>query len=488
MSSNDGLKFHVTTFSSTNNERLYITRSTWHSIQKKFIRKKIHSNCLQPNIIFNRWQPPIGVYKLCPKRSSIRPLFVSVHQPSDQRNLNIIFKFLKQLHNTEYGLTNFKEEWTSIIRHKNDSNIEKLHIVSSDVVDAFGSIIQSRLYDIIQLLCEKLPNQLMLKQYGVKSKNYVYNGSVCYIEYFSGPHLQLPIALERLFERPYTNDSNCKVVLKSWLLNKIRNYIFHQRVKIRTKIYIIGKGVVQGAILSPILSDIYYNFILHKHMSIFINCGKIIRYVDDILYVTENENFAEQFLQLTKTGIQQYNCYFQESKTQCNKTTNSISYIGYRINCHTLEIVPKYQNTDISCSMSLSLKNNKTLIEALKQRLHNTATLKLSKFVLNNAINSKTTIKNILHKACLRQASRACILIKEIPVYKRKNVQDIRRIIKSSNYKIARNITKYFLTFEGKMSTWNLSAWNTDILRMLWKSYKNVIKKDKVLRKYFHFS
>lgn len=63
---------------------------------------------------------------------------------------------------------------------------------------------------------------------------------------------------------------------------------------VRDKNYIIAKGIVQGTMLSPILSDIYYNFVLHKEMATFLKAGEIIRYMDDILYVTEDEIFAQQ--------------------------------------------------------------------------------------------------------------------------------------------------------------------------------------------------
>lgn len=51
---------------------------------------------------------------------------------------------------------------------------------------------------------------------------------------------------------------------------------------------------MQGTMLSPILSDIYYTFVLNKEMSIFLNSGTITRYMDDILYTTENEVLAKQ--------------------------------------------------------------------------------------------------------------------------------------------------------------------------------------------------
>ena len=55
------------------------------------------------------------------------------------------------------------------------------------------------------------------------------------------------------------------------------------------KINVITKGVVQASIISSILSDIYYNFILHKATNLAI--GTVIKYVNDILYITVSETY-----------------------------------------------------------------------------------------------------------------------------------------------------------------------------------------------------
>lgn len=167
------------TLASKNNERLYIMRSTWNSIQRKFIKKGKRSNTLQPDINCKGWKPPIGRYVLIPKNSDVRPIFkpeyvkpryviklylnmsmlfhilerilikklCSRYYTIDDKNpetnhLNLIFKFLKQLHTTIYGNTNFGNEWESIVHHKHNEGTTRLYFVSCDVTNAFGSIIQ----------------------------------------------------------------------------------------------------------------------------------------------------------------------------------------------------------------------------------------------------------------------------------------------------------------------------------------------------------
>ncbi|XP_076665848.1 telomerase reverse transcriptase [Andrena cerasifolii] len=483
------IQFHVTSLSTSNNERLYIARSDWYRVQKKFIKKKIHSNALQPNVEYNQWSPPIGIYKLLPKHSSVRPIFMPQYKTDVQNDLYIVFKFLKQLHITEYQSPNFQEDWKRTIQYKQNSKSEKLHFVSCDVIDAFGSIVQGQLYDIIESFCRKLPETLVLRFYAVKNERRMNFDTLCYKQYFSDPNLLLPLRPGTLYSCISHKQSQC--VQKSWLLERIWRCIFSQRVQIRKKIYTVGKGLVQGTMLSPILSEIYYNFVLNKEMSVFLNSGNVIRYVDDILYGTGNEMLAKQFLQLTKTGIPQYNCRFNELKTQsniaCNGNTamNSITYIGYKINCDTLEVEPADVTTDIRYLISFFSKQDVTPLELFRKRLCNVTRLKLTKVVLDRAINSKTTIIKILEKTCLMQAKRARILIQELFNDVHKNIKNIVKIIKLSNKKIARHVIKILLKSEEDMKESGVRAWNKKILWILWMSYKKVFKNYNILGTYF---
>ncbi|KAF3421405.1 hypothetical protein E2986_07580 [Frieseomelitta varia] len=473
--------FHMTA-SKSNNERLYIMRSTWNLVQKKFIKKRIRSKILQPDIKYNEWKPPIGIYTLFPKQSDVRPIF----KPENIKSicLNVVFKFLKQLHITKYGVTNFEQKWKSIVQYK-CNEATNLYFVCCDVANAFGSIIQEELYNIIQSLCKDLPENLMFKYYAVKSKQ---AKEVCYKQYFSDPSLLLPLAPNVLYS---DTCKNWQQIRKTWLLEQISKFIFCQRVKINKKVYVITKGVVQGSPISPILSDIYYNFILHKEMSAYLNAGEIIKYMDDILYVTKNETFAKQFLQSTRKGIPQYNCYFKVSKTQsniiCNETiaVNNIIYIGYKINCTTLEVEYKRSQKHL-CSMKFLKKNDLPPLIILRKQLNNVACLRLSKFILNRTINSKMTIIRKIRKICLLQAKRACTLIKELFDSNLRNVRGILLVIQETNERIARHIIKIFLIGKrGIINKLSFHRWNHKILHILWMSYVTVFMKDKILQPKF---
>lgn len=73
------------------------------------------------------------------------------------------------------------------------------------------------------------------------------------------------------------------------------------------------------------------------------------------------------------------------------------------------------------------------------------ASLKLSKFILDNTINSKPTIMKIFQKTCLLQANRAYVLIQELFDNVQENVEDILRIIRTNNMKVAKHIIRMIL-------------------------------------------
>jgi len=58
------------------------------------------------------------------------------------------------------------------------------------------------------------------------------------------------------------------------------------------RIYSIKLGVPQGAPVSSILSDIYYQHMIKEIFSEYADNGLLSTYVDDILYITENEHYA----------------------------------------------------------------------------------------------------------------------------------------------------------------------------------------------------
>lgn len=51
-------------------------------------------------------------------------------------------------------------------------------------------------------------------------------------------------------------------------------------------------GVPQGTRVSPILSEIYYRHMINEMFRDYADKGCLCMYVDDLLYITESEEYA----------------------------------------------------------------------------------------------------------------------------------------------------------------------------------------------------
>lgn len=88
------------------------------------------------------------------------------------------------------------------------------------------------------------------------------------------------------------------------------------------------------------------------------------------MYFINHSVLWNRFLELTKKGIPQYNCYFKQSKTQSNLISDrnkivkkNIIYIGYKINCNTLEIGLKRSDTALCHSISFLKPSKSSLLK-----------------------------------------------------------------------------------------------------------------------------
>ncbi|XP_017882810.2 telomerase reverse transcriptase-like isoform X2 [Ceratina calcarata] len=428
--------FHITIHNNT--ERLFIIRSDWNRIQRNFLQKKMRTNALKVNNVSSSCLP-IGIYKLIPKFSNVRPILKTEKSKEFVQQKTLIMNFLKQLYVTKFGVNDFEKKWKSVVESRRN---KKTYMVYCDVVDAFGSIIQELLFEMVRWLSKDLPEKLTLKMYAVKSRQQT-RITTCYKQYCCHPDLALPFAPGTF----YSVSGGSSWVRKSMLIENISKCIFEQLIKIKGKTYTLRKGVAQGAVLSPILSDIYYSFILNEELAVFSREGELLKYVDDILYLTDNEDFAKQFLEVTKRGLPRYNCYFKQAKTQTNvpydgrAAADSILYIGYKIDCLSLGLEPNY--TEIKFTYSMYSKKMSDPIQILDSRLKNFTVLKLRKIVLQDTIKKQNILFSILERSFSVQAKRArYLLIQLFGSRVQENVTTIFDIIKYTNELIARFVIR----------------------------------------------
>ncbi|XP_018339322.1 PREDICTED: telomerase reverse transcriptase-like isoform X2 [Trachymyrmex septentrionalis] len=280
---------------------VYIIKDDWCNMQNEYIKEKEKSGSLVPYMTSNK-KRITGTYKFIPSSSGLRPLYLT--------------KFLQQLYITYFNengiptIAGCKHAIRSFLTPRSENH---LYFVQCDIKDAFGSILQEKLYNIIHMYCRELEGyiavQLCTLNKPKKRRNKIYKYTVQIIS----NHLKKLISkhIDPSIEKP-------KILKKIWVTSKLYELIFQQKVKLNGQIRSIKAGVPQGLSVSSILSDIYYQHMINDILSEYTNNGLLVKYVDDMLYFTENEHHAAKFLEIIGNGIPEYGVKFNPHKTRTN--------------------------------------------------------------------------------------------------------------------------------------------------------------------------
>ncbi|XP_047365033.1 telomerase reverse transcriptase-like isoform X2 [Vespa velutina] len=489
--------FFVTVHPAAIGKRLYIKNGKWKTIRKHFVKDRINKKVFI-NVFENKWLSPKSEFRLFLKHSGLRPIAKTSYTSKEEDHMTILLKFLRQLCVTHYGLSSmsqFRDKYKAIVYKRNNYDCNKMWLVSCDIDDAFSSIRLDKLNNIIKILCENLPNKLGLKWMAflpIKSKT----GNLRFEQYFVDLYVALPIGTIHAPTTISMSKTHITHIMKQNLLDDINKCIFGQKIEIKKKKYLLNKGILQGTILSNVFSDIYYNYIYHQRMSEFMQSGILFRYVDDTLYISENRESAEKFMETINKGFPEYNCSFKQSKIQTNLphknnyTTNEIKFLGYKINCDSLESLPYFKNAHPSHLFTLAMKNKKCedATTMFKQRITNHSYLRLSKIILYDPTKCIHRLTVFVKQISIMQAWRALMFIQKLFGDTHKlytNYQKIFLIIKISNRKIVTAILNHCTEDIQKKSNFNGKKMRQKIFISLWTAYKRIFSNDAVIYKIF---
>ncbi|XP_011141375.2 telomerase reverse transcriptase-like [Harpegnathos saltator] len=319
---------------------VYIKKDDWCEMQDIFISEKISKGDLVLIKTTNKQMSKqtkvqtelqyklkcIRTYRLVASSSGLR-VIARCYDEKKSYEISIILRFLQQLYCTyfnEEGLLTVQSCIQQVFKFKRSTK-DHLYYVRCDIQDAFGSINQEKLFDIIKTCCMRhLPIYLRMRK--------------CTKKNTKKQRLEEIMQCLDLKELKNVLSSDEKPQLTKWikLTSKIKKLLLEQQIELYGKVYSIKTGVPQGLRLSPIFSDIYYQNMFNNLFVQFKNSGVLCRYVDDILYVTKEKNYAEEFLKIVRSGIPEYNVKFNPNKIQTNvelpfyKKTK-VKYLGKNI-------------------------------------------------------------------------------------------------------------------------------------------------------------
>ena len=92
-------------------------------------------------------------------------------------------------------------------------------------------------------------------------------------------------------------------------------------------------GTPQGGIASPILANIYLNFVVDEWFKEKYPKGRMVRYADDGLFFFKNSQMAQAFLEDFKQRVEKYKLKLNVEKTKMvdlsNQSQESLTFLGF---------------------------------------------------------------------------------------------------------------------------------------------------------------
>lgn len=146
------------------------------------------------------------------------------------------------------------------------------------------------------------------------------------------------------------------------MLQLLRDHICKNTVRIDGQSYVQSKGIPQGSILSPILCSLFYGDFDRKHLSSFMNDPEslLVRFIDDMLFVSTSYSTATQFLELMLPGFAEYGIEICLHKVATNfyhplvcqklDSTKAFPWCGLLINTDTLEVAADHTRSFGTCT------------------------------------------------------------------------------------------------------------------------------------------
>ncbi|XP_058799953.1 telomerase reverse transcriptase-like [Phymastichus coffea] len=438
--------FHVTHIQG---EKVFIFIEDWEKQKSDYIK----SMCQKPVL---QWISPITKYtevqsrlNFIPKRDNLRP--ITTHRFTDHEKhilklLNTLLKYLYQI-NYQKESKSFNEYFTVTFKNYKCENND-IFIVSCDICDAYGSILQGKLFDMVQIMFQTLATNITFK-YEIVRKRKIYQ-----------------IITEDTNVFSY-DPEKYETVNKHVLLQALKKYIFQMKVAYKKNLYNINRGITQGLLISSILCQIYYTHMNLKYFANLEKYGHLFKYVDDYLYITNKLDYAKRFLGIVEKGIPEYNCYFNKSKLEHNLNphrSQKIRYLGWKFDSKSLEVEPIYKST------RYSIYFNTITITTFPFKLKHLASLKLNKLMLTKHINSSQKIFENVTMISRRQAERCFALLSCLHDTQNQKIT-LDSIIKVNLYMLRK--IELFTNWNNYEKTRNRQT----LKYVIWSSFYNVFRK-----------
>uniref|UniRef100_A0A7N0R959 Telomerase reverse transcriptase n=1 Tax=Kalanchoe fedtschenkoi TaxID=63787 RepID=A0A7N0R959_KALFE len=341
----------------------------------------------------------------------------------------------------------YKKLCPFVISLKVSGIMQSAYVVVADVAKAFDSIDQDKLLSVMKKVIDQDCYHLKKTHEIVCTEKSMWNHESILLKkhtILSCNSVPRPSIRYRLLHRVLVNQESDYHLRNEDLFRLLAEHVMNNILLLDGEFYLQTNGISQGSILSSLLCSFYFADLEKNVIFPYLektcnddspllenNCDEmslpcaqniLMRYIDDILFITTSRKQATNFLKRLQRGFQTYNCHLNSEKSgtnfECEGVSNSRSlasadgqlflrWSGLLLNCQTLEIQAdygRYLDNHLSSSLTISWQNK--LNQNLGKKLCRFLQPKCHPILFDQNINSEQVVRLNVYQIFLLAAMK----------------------------------------------------------------------------------
>ncbi|GAA5844734.1 hypothetical protein JCM9279_002901 [Rhodotorula babjevae] len=331
---------------------------------------------------------------------------------------------------------------------KHNGVMPKLYLVKVDVRAAYDTIQQDKLLEIVEnVLTETL---YWIQKYSQVSPAAVrpmkaFKRAACTdSEYGAFTELAQKLATE-LHNVVLSDQVLYQNVERDRLMQLLREHITTNLVKVSGRLYRQKTGIPQGSVLSSLLCSLFYGNMERTSLSFTHDANStLLRYVDDFLFISTEQERAGRFLRVMDDGIPEYGCAISAEKRLTNfdialkdgevvpplKDGDDFPWCGLAINPATLEVRFNTSLTmDKDIHGQLTIQRCRTPGQAFVNSMFRAVKIRSHVLYTDTSHNSLATAYSNVYRAMLVVALKFRAYVHEWGIEPRRKVAFLFRVV-----------------------------------------------------------
>ncbi|BGP48846.1 Telomerase reverse transcriptase [Rhodotorula kratochvilovae] len=438
--------FYVTDAATHQNRPLYFRQDDWSALCAPLLAQlgssvfeQVPSSQLIP--LQRTRELGFSYVRLLPKESGVRPIVNLARRPIklglngqkevgqpinkilqgvfDKRKPHLVGSLVADPQQIFAKLRAFKRRMLD----KHGGEMPKLYFVKVDVRAAYDTIQQDKLLEIVEgVLTETL---YWIQKYAQVSPlagraTKAFKRAACTDgEYGAFTDLAQKLAQE-LHNVVLSDQVVYQNVERDRLMQLLREHITTNLVKVSGRLYRQQTGIPQGSVLSSLLCSLFYADMERKKLGFTDNENStLLRYVDDFLFVSTEQERAGRFLRVMDDGIPEYGCSISAEKRLTN----------FDISLKDGEVVPPLKEGD-DIHDQLTIQRYRKPGQAFLNAMFRAVKIRSHVLYTDTTHNSLATVYSNIYRAMLVVALKFQAYVQEWGVDPRRKIGFLYKVIR----------------------------------------------------------